>query len=188
MTTIEFFNLLSTICLVMFVIMLVVAIVLWIRLDVRHYLAILSGSEARKSIEKIRRDAESGLVQADRRKRDNRAVISWNTSGKLKNSGSMARFSHEFSNRMPLQQPIEATTLLDQPEIEATTILEQPQMEATMLLNPPPQPSAPAQQFEQTTLLDTFSQQPQQAPAGFVVEKEIISTSAGQTVQINEQS
>ena len=140
MTTIEYYNLLSVITLVMFVGLIILIIFLWFKMDIGHYIAVLTGSEARKSINKIKKDAESGIVQSDGRKRDNRATISWNTSGKLKTSGKMGSAGLKFDkNTIKEQAPIEPTLLLDQQALEATTILEQPaSSDATMLLSPQP--------------------------------------------------
>ena len=80
MSEVSYYNTFALVSLIVFILLVILDIFIWIKLDVRHYLAVLSGSEAKKSIDKIRQDAESGAVQADRRRRDNKAAISWGTS------------------------------------------------------------------------------------------------------------
>lgn len=80
MSEVSYYNTFALVSLIVFILLVILDIFIWIKLDVRHYLAVLSGSEAKKSIDKIRKDAESGAVQADRRRRDNKAAISWGTS------------------------------------------------------------------------------------------------------------
>ena len=60
MSNIEFYNLMSIIMAAMSLIMLVLAIVMWIKLDIKHYISVLTGSEAKQSIEKIRENAQNG--------------------------------------------------------------------------------------------------------------------------------
>ncbi|MCR5669768.1 MAG: hypothetical protein K6G10_02080 [Butyrivibrio sp.] len=80
MDSIGNYNILALVSLVISLLLLTMAVVMWFKLDIRHYLAVLTGSEAKRSIDKIKKDAESGAVQADRSRRRNKAVISWNTS------------------------------------------------------------------------------------------------------------
>lgn len=90
MNEVSYYNTFALVSLIVFILLVILDIFIWIKLDIKHYLAVLSGSEARKSIDKIRQDAESGAVQADRRRRDNKAAISWGTSEGLdgKDAGS----------------------------------------------------------------------------------------------------
>ena len=64
-------------------ILLVTAVFLWFFLDISHYIAVLTGSEARKGVGQIKQSATSGRVQDDLRRKSVNAVISWNTSGQL---------------------------------------------------------------------------------------------------------
>ena len=107
MSEVSYYNTFALVSLIVFILLVILDIIIWVKLDVRHYLAVLSGSEAKKSIDKIRQDAESGAVQADRRRRDNRAAISWGTSEGLdsRDTGSEAT--------VPLQADPYATMVLD---------------------------------------------------------------------------
>ena len=53
MNDIELYNLMALISAGVALIMLVLAIVMWIKLDIRHYIAVLTGTEARKRIENL---------------------------------------------------------------------------------------------------------------------------------------
>lgn len=77
-----YFNL-SLLMTIAAVIMLAMTIIIWIKLDIRHNLAVLTGRDARKNIDKIRKDAASGNVQANLRGKGRGPVISWNTSANL---------------------------------------------------------------------------------------------------------
>ena len=87
METITLYENLSVILGVLGFILLLSAVFLWFFLDVGHYIAVLTGSEAKKGVGMIRQAATSGQVQADMMyNRTSGAVISWNgvnTSGQL---------------------------------------------------------------------------------------------------------
>ena len=97
METITLYENLSVILGVLGFILLLAAVFLWFFLDVGHYIAVLTGSEAKKGVGMIRQAATSGQVQADMLyNRTSGAVISWNgnTSGPLnrqpvRNTGRM---------------------------------------------------------------------------------------------------
>ena len=76
MTEVSYYNTFALVSLIVFILLVVLDIVIWFKLDIRHYLAVLTGSEAKKTIDRIKQDAESGAVQADRRRRNGKAVIS----------------------------------------------------------------------------------------------------------------
>lgn len=65
------------------VFMLFLSVVIWIKLDVKRNISILSGTDARRNIDKIRKEAAAGKVQAEQRRKGEGSVISWNTSGNL---------------------------------------------------------------------------------------------------------
>ena len=89
----------------------IAAILLWIVLDVRHSIRVLTGVGMDKEIRKIRETSKSGKGLRDEKSRQ---VIAWNTSGLLKREKS-ARLDEE------------ATTVLDDIELmdEETTVLEE---------------------------------------------------------------
>lgn len=89
----------------------IAAILLWIVLDVRHSIRVLTGVGMDKEIRKIRETSKSGKGLRDEKSRQ---VIAWNTSGLLKKERS-ARLDEE------------ATTVLDDIELmdEETTVLEE---------------------------------------------------------------
>lgn len=97
METITLYENLSVVLGVLGFIFLLAAVFLFFFLDVKHYIAVLTGSEARKGVGMIRQAATAGQVQADvRMMRSTGAVISWNgnTSGPLgkqpvRNTGRM---------------------------------------------------------------------------------------------------
>ena len=97
METITLYENLSVILGVLGFILLLAAVFLWFFLDVGHYIAVLTGSEAKKGVGMIRQAATSGQIQADMMyNRTSGAVISWNgnTSGQLnrqpvRNTGRM---------------------------------------------------------------------------------------------------
>ena len=170
MNSIEYYNLLSVISLVMFIILTVMAIIMWFKLDVMHYFAVLTGSEAKRSIDKIRKDAASGEVQQDRR-RKNKAVVSWNTSDSLDNSP--ASISHKLA--AVANTGAQATGF----DPDKTTVLGQPDPYATMVLNQldkapvysKPVAAAPIVKPQEAP---AAAKTPEPAPAfDFVVEKEI---------------
>ena len=80
MNDIELYNLMAIISAAVAFIMLVLAIVMWVKLDIKHYIAVLTGTEARKRIENIRRSSEAGSDQDDVYSRNNKAKLSWNTT------------------------------------------------------------------------------------------------------------
>ncbi|MDC7292411.1 hypothetical protein [Butyrivibrio sp. AE3009] len=96
METITLYENLSVVLGVLGFIFLLAAVFLFFFLDVGHYIAVLTGSEAKKGVGMIRQAATAGQVQADvQMMRSTGAVISWNnTSGSLnmqpvRNTGRM---------------------------------------------------------------------------------------------------
>ena len=132
MNNIQYYNLLAIIALILCIIMATMAVVIWFKLEIKHNLAILSGSEARKSISKIKRDAESGAVQADRRSRGSKAVISWNTSGDLDDYTPTVTENPGFTNETTGNP--KATTVLRQGDVKGTTVLQKTGSKETTLL------------------------------------------------------
>lgn len=114
MGNVQYYYNLSVIMLVAAVIMLIFTIIIWRKLDIRRDMAVISGKEARQYIDKIRKDAASGSVQTQLKKKGAGSIISWNTAGNLKS-----------------QQLDEKTTALSEAELfaddpygqEATTAL-----------------------------------------------------------------
>ncbi len=146
MNTVEYYNMLSIISAFISVLLTVMAVVMWLKLDVRHYLAVLSGSEAKRSIDKIKKDAESGAVQADLKRRNNKAVITWNTSEGLEDA-------YDLRNRGTK----DGTMLLGAGTPKARAVYEDPNK--TMVL-------ATAQEYA-TTVLDRIQDtmpRPESAP------------------------
>lgn len=88
MGNIEYYKLLSVIMGVSAVVMLILTLILWFKLNIKRDFAVLSGSEAKRDIEKIRKEAQAGTVQADLRKKRQGAAISWNTSEGLDGNGA----------------------------------------------------------------------------------------------------
>lgn len=88
MGNIEYYKLLSVIMGVSSAVMLILTLILWFKLNIKRDFAVLSGSEAKKDIEKIRKEAQAGTVQADLRMKRQGAAISWNTSERLENEDS----------------------------------------------------------------------------------------------------
>ena len=185
MTEVSYYNTFALVSLIVFILLVVLDIVIWFKLDIRHYLAVLTGSEAKKTIDRIKQDAESGAVQADRRRRNGKAVISWNTSEGLEGKKTYQR---------PLSMDSEQTVLLGQSAAPAQGMS---QMQGTTLL----QGSASMQADPYATMvLSAIDQQPQQIPVsdraadeseeprlykpvsmpGFVVEKEIVNTAGNE--------
>lgn len=81
MSDIQYFNTVATVSTIIAVVMLLLAILMWFKLGMYHYIMVLSGSSARKGAEKIRRaaqeqGAQSGLIGG-------KAVVSWGTSESL---------------------------------------------------------------------------------------------------------
>ena len=83
MGNIQYYNDLSALMGAAAVFMLFLSVVIWIKLDVKRNISILSGTDARKNIDKIRKEAAAGKVQAEQRRKGEGSVISWNTSGNL---------------------------------------------------------------------------------------------------------
>ncbi|MCR5156343.1 MAG: hypothetical protein K6C96_06650 [Butyrivibrio sp.] len=167
MNNIEYYNLLSVISLVMFIILTAMAVIMWFKLDIRHYLAVLTGSEAKRSIDKIRKDAASGEIQADRRRR-NKAVVSWNTSENL--DGTAADISRKLASSSQSAQSYDP---------DKTTVLGQPDPYATMVLSrlDQPQQNVVAEPILKPEAEQTPAPSPAPSPTpGFVVEKDITNT------------
>lgn len=115
MEAVQYYNVLSIILAVVAFIMLILSVIIWFKLNIRRDFAVLSGSEAKRDIERIRREAQAGTVQADLRMKRQGAAISWNTSeslsdskkplisGRIFGSGhtSSAKLSGRMSGRMP---------------------------------------------------------------------------------------
>lgn len=80
---IGYYNQLALITGIVGIVLLLIAILLWFKLDVKHYFAVLTGQDAKKQIERIRSDASRGNIQGALRSKNNGAVIAWNTSGNL---------------------------------------------------------------------------------------------------------
>ena len=173
MTEVSYYNTFALVSLIVFILLIVLDIIIWFKLDIKHYLAVLTGSEAKKTIDRIKQDAESGAVQADRRRRDGKAVISWNTSEGLED-GRTSR-----SNKL-LAYDSDKTVLLGQ----GTTQM-QADPYATMVLDTINQQSA-RPQLQQTPMQNrnSESEEPQLykpvSMPGFVVEKEIVNTAGNE--------
>ncbi|MBE5842482.1 hypothetical protein SAMN02910275_01080 [Butyrivibrio sp. INlla18] len=122
MSNIQFYNLMSIIMAAMSLIMLALAIIMWVKLDIKHYISVLTGSEAKKSIEKIRENAQKGGVHADLFGKDNKAKISWNTSEGLSSTTTETLFKN--LEDQALKDKSYATTELLSSSDYATTVLE----------------------------------------------------------------
>ena len=92
--------------------MLFLAIFMWIKLDIRHYIFVLTGTEAKRSIESIRQRAADGSVNTDMGSRRNRAKITWNTSDDLAGPG-ITYEGDEKTTLLDVGGDPDATTLLD---------------------------------------------------------------------------
>jgi hypothetical protein len=112
----------SIIMAAMSLIMLALAIIMWVKLDIKHYISVLTGSEAKKSIEKIRENAQKGGVHADLFGKDNKAKISWNTSEGLSSTTTETLFKN--LEDQALKDKSYATTELLSSSDYATTVLE----------------------------------------------------------------
>ena len=181
MSNIEYYNLLSLISLVMFIVLTIMAVIMWFKLDVMHYVAVLTGSEAKRSIDKIRKDAASGEVQLDRRRR-NKAVVSWNTSEGLEDTP--AAISHKLA---AVSQAQPAAMNYDP---EKTMVLGQPDAYATMVLSQIGQAGAQPQNAPYTAPAQSSSYEPAEPPVevpvhrpafDFIVEKEITNSADTQS-------
>lgn len=118
MQTVNLYNQLALILGVLSFILLLAAVFLWFLLDIRHYIAVLTGSEAKKGVGMIKRAASSGRVQDDLRRKGTGAVISWNTSGKLAQTGQMGK------NNFSSASDPGATMLFDENNSETTLLTE----------------------------------------------------------------
>ena len=181
MSSVEYYNLLSVISLVMFVILTVMAIVMWFKLDIMHYFAVLTGSEAKRSIDKIRKDAASGEVQLDRHRR-NKAIVSWNTSEGL--ADTPAAISHKLA---AVSQAQPAAMKYDP---EKTMVLGQPDPYATMVLGQIGQAGSQPQSASYAAPAQSANNAPSEPPVevpvhrpafDFIVEKEITNSADTQS-------
>lgn len=138
MEKVQYYSVMALIMAIVAGVMLLLSILIWFKLNIKRDLAILTGSEARRDIERIRSEAAAGTVQADLRRKSNRgSVISWNTSERL-NSGSLhpmftgqnlsarmsASFSHPASARM--------SNALNRPDEDGTVLLANNQVQQPM--------------------------------------------------------
>ncbi|MBO4912168.1 MAG: hypothetical protein J5504_05520 [Butyrivibrio sp.] len=126
MNDIELYNLMALISAGVAFIMLVLAIVMWIKLDIRHYIAVLTGTEARKKIENLKKSAEAGSVHADVYGRNNKAKVSWNTSEGLARVAAMEISDDDGTVVLAptgTMQREDGTTVLESSEDYATTVL-----------------------------------------------------------------
>ena len=125
MSDIELYNLMAIISAGVALIMLVLAIVMWIKLDIKHYIAVLTGTEARKRIENLRKSAEAGSVHADVYGGNNKAKLSWNTSEGLARVAAMEISDEDgtvvLAPTGTMQR--EGTTVRESSEEYATTVL-----------------------------------------------------------------
>ena len=48
MSEVSYYNTFALVSLIVFVLLVILDVIIWIKLDVRHYIAVLSGSEAKK--------------------------------------------------------------------------------------------------------------------------------------------
>lgn len=115
---IGYYNQLALITGIVGIVLLLIAILLWFKLDVKHYFAVLTGQDAKKQIERIRSDAARGNIQGALRSKNNGAVIAWNTSGNLdgrsnvrsggKNSGRILsrNTGRTYGNGAPMNRPM----------------------------------------------------------------------------------
>ena len=126
MSDIELYNLMAIISAGVSLIMLILAIVMWIKLDIRHYIAVLTGTEARKRIENLRKSAEAGSVRADVYGSNNKAKLSWNTSEGLARVAAMEISDEDgtvvLAPTGTMQR--EGTTVLESSQEYATTVLD----------------------------------------------------------------
>jgi hypothetical protein len=118
MSTIAFYNQMALILGVLSFILLLAAVFLWFLLDIKHLIAVLTGSEAKKGVGQIKRAATAGRVQDDLRRKGTGAVISWNTSGKLNNTAQMGK------NNFSSASDPGATTLFNENSDETTLLTE----------------------------------------------------------------
>ncbi len=123
---IEYFKMVGTVSTIIAVVMLLLAILMWFKLDMFHYIMVLSGTGARKGAEKIRRAAQeqggqSGMLGG------NKAVVSWNTSESLwKKAGAF--FEGKNENYLLYSRDLrylEQTMPLESAEEYATRVLEE---------------------------------------------------------------
>ena len=109
MSDIELYNLMAIISAGVSLIMLILAIVMWIKLDIRHYIA-----------------AEAGSVHADVYGSNNKAKLSWNTSEGLARVAAMEISDEDgtvvLAPTGTMQR--EGTTVLESSQEYATTVLD----------------------------------------------------------------
>ncbi|RKM55128.1 hypothetical protein D6853_10340 [Butyrivibrio sp. X503] len=85
MDEIQYFKTVANVSTIIAVVMLLLAILMWFKLGMYHYIMVLSGSGARKGAEKIRRaaqeqGAQSGVIGG---KAGGKAIVKWGTSESL---------------------------------------------------------------------------------------------------------
>ena len=129
MNTIEYYNMVATVSTIIAVVMFLLALVMWFKLGMYHYIMVLSGSGARKGAERIRRAAQEGGIQGDAYG-NNKAVISWNntTSGGLfKKAAALFEPENKDDYLLYSQQLryLERTMPLESAEEYATRVLEE---------------------------------------------------------------
>ena len=127
MNDIQLYNIMAIISAVTAFIMLILAIVMWFKLDIRHYIAVLTGSEARKSIESLQKSAEAGNIHADVYGKNNKAKISWNTSEGLARVAAMEISDEDGTVMLAATGTMmrdDSTTVLQSSEDYATTVLD----------------------------------------------------------------
>ncbi|MBO4458818.1 MAG: hypothetical protein J5802_13965 [Butyrivibrio sp.] len=127
MNDIQLYNIMAIISVVTAFIMLILAIVMWFKLDIRHYIAVLTGSEARKSIESLQKSAEAGNIHADVYGKNNKAKISWNTSEGLARVAAMEISDEDGTVMLAATGTMmrdDSTTVLQSSEDYATTVLD----------------------------------------------------------------
>ena len=79
---IQYFNMVETVSTIIAVVMFLLAILMWFKLGMYHYIMVLSGSSARKGAEKIRRAAQEQGAQSGHIG-SGKAVVTWGTSESL---------------------------------------------------------------------------------------------------------
>ncbi|MBR4832191.1 MAG: hypothetical protein IKZ97_06160 [Butyrivibrio sp.] len=128
MSTIEYYNMVASVSTIIAVVMFLLALVMWFKLGMYHYIMVLSGSGARKGAERIRRAAQEGSVQGDAYG-NNKAVISWNTTsgGLFKKAASLFETENKDDYLLYSQQLryLERTMPLESAEEYATRVLEE---------------------------------------------------------------
>ena len=126
MSDVQLYNIMAIISAAAALVMLILAIVIWVKLDIKHYIAVLTGSEARKSIESLQKSAEAGSIHADVYGKNNKARISWNTSEGLARVAAMEISEDDGTVMLAATGTMnrdESTTVLESSEDYATTVL-----------------------------------------------------------------